>query len=374
MRKIVDVLLPTMMVGSYPRPHWFQHQLHGQDIHHAFKLEAHAEAYRDAVGAAIRDQEDAGLDIVTDGQMYFDDYGGSIGSFVWYWYERIPGFDPGKRLSPIAAAAGQTDAADFELLNNWGGTTTLGPVQRGPVRLAELFRIARARANKPLKVCVGAGPLNLGFHVYYDVPEAHYHSHRDLSYDLVPIFNAEMRELAAAGAQFLQLEDLGAWIPAISGKPDDAKWVVDVVNKTIDGVDAKIGWHFCLGNSYGNANVSVFGGMLDRILPPLYETRVDTFVLDFALRGMSDIGILKGLPTDKEVAAGVIDVRTLQIESADQVADRMRAVLQVVPPERVYFTTDCGVRALPRIVAQEKLKSLARAATIVRKELTGSAA
>jgi 5-methyltetrahydropteroyltriglutamate--homocysteine methyltransferase len=368
MRKIVDVKLPTTMVGSDPRPRWFTHQLHGQDIHQAFKLEAHAEAYADAVAAAVRDQEQAGLDVVTDGQMYFDDYGGSIGSFVWYWYERLPGFDTGKRLNPIAEA-GRTDTVDYALLTNWGGTTTTGKVGRGPVRLAELYSIARAYASRPLKVCVGAGPLNLGFHVDYELPEAHYRSHRDLSYDLVPVFNAEMKELVQAGASFLQLEDLGAWIPVMSKNDADAQWVVDVVNRTIEGVDAKIGWHFCLGNSYGNANVSVFGGMLERILPPLYDTRVETFVLDFALRGMADVAILKTLPKDKEVYAGVIDVRSLQIESAEQVADRMRRVLEVVPAERVGFTTDCGLRALPRIVAQQKLKSMAGAARVVRGEL-----
>lgn len=372
MHKIVDTLLPVTMVGSYPRPLWFKHQLHGQDIRAAFKLEEHAQAFDDAVATVIRDQEQAGLDIVTDGQMYFDDYGGSIGSFVWYWYERLPGFDPNKQLSPIAEA-GKTDAVDYDLLNNWGGTITREKIRRGPVRLADLYRIARRHATRPLKVCVGAGPINLGFHVYYDRPDSFYQSQRDLTEDLVPIHNAEMRELVEAGASFLQLEDLGAWLPVMTGNDRDAQWVVDIVNRTIDGVDAKVAWHFCLGNAYGNANVSVFGGMLEQILPPLYDTKVETFVLDFALRGMRDVGILKTLPRDKEVAAGVIDVRTLQIESAEEVAERMRRVLEVVPAERVYFGTDCGMRALPRLVAQEKLRSLARAARTLRAEL-GSAA
>lgn len=76
MREVVDTQLPVTMVGSYPRPLWYKHQLHGQDIQHAFKLEEHAQAYEDATAACIRDQEEAGLDIVADGQMYFDDYGG----------------------------------------------------------------------------------------------------------------------------------------------------------------------------------------------------------------------------------------------------------------------------------------------------------
>ena len=95
-RKIVDTVLPTTMVGSYPRPHWYHQQLLGRDVRVAFKEVAHEEAYQDATAADIRDQEEAGLDIVTDGQMCFDDHVGVIGAFCWYMYERIPGFEPAK--------------------------------------------------------------------------------------------------------------------------------------------------------------------------------------------------------------------------------------------------------------------------------------
>ena len=105
MRKIVDTILPTTMVGSYPRPDWFTYQLSGRDARVAFKHAPHEEAYADATRVIIQDQEEAGLDIVCDGQMYFDDYIGSIGSFCWYMYERIPGFDPAKEEHPAAVDA-----------------------------------------------------------------------------------------------------------------------------------------------------------------------------------------------------------------------------------------------------------------------------
>ncbi|MGH6919046.1 MAG: hypothetical protein ACREJ0_15240, partial [Geminicoccaceae bacterium] len=105
MRKIVDTILPTTMVGSYPRPGWFNYQLLGRDVREAFKHAPHEEAYADATRVIIQDQEEAGLDIVCDGQMYFDDYIGSIGSFCWYMYERIPGFDPAKEEHPAAVDA-----------------------------------------------------------------------------------------------------------------------------------------------------------------------------------------------------------------------------------------------------------------------------
>src|SRR5207247_742451 len=93
-KQIVDTVLPTTMVGSYPRPRWYTQQLLGRDVRVAFKEVKYEEAYHDATQVVLRDQEEAGLDIVTDGQMSYDDYVGVIGSFCWYMYERIGGFDP----------------------------------------------------------------------------------------------------------------------------------------------------------------------------------------------------------------------------------------------------------------------------------------
>src|ERR671918_1882723 len=105
MRKIVDTILPTTMVGSYPRPGWFTYQLSGRDVREAFKHVAHEEAYADATRVIIQDQEEAGLDIVCDGQMYFDDYIGSIGSFFLDMYEGVSRVDPAKEGDPAAGGA-----------------------------------------------------------------------------------------------------------------------------------------------------------------------------------------------------------------------------------------------------------------------------
>ena len=208
MRQIVDTILPTTMVGSYPRPHWFTYQLLGRDVRVAFKHVDHAEAFEDATAASIRDQEAAGLDIVTDGQMCFDDYVGVIGSFCWYMYERIGGFEPAKEEHPSAVGAAER-TKEVALLSDWGGVINSGPVSHGPIRLVDLYRLAARHATRPLKVSVGAGPVNLAWHVYF----RHYKDPRELSYALAPIFNAEMKALVEAGARFLQFEDLGAWLP-----------------------------------------------------------------------------------------------------------------------------------------------------------------
>ena len=92
------------MIGSYPKPRWFEdYNLEGADLLEWWKIEKHFQAYRDATAACIKDQELAGLDIVTDGQMHFDQYGGGIGSFVWYWYERLGGFEQGQATEPHRA-------------------------------------------------------------------------------------------------------------------------------------------------------------------------------------------------------------------------------------------------------------------------------
>jgi 5-methyltetrahydropteroyltriglutamate--homocysteine methyltransferase len=364
LRKIVDTVLPTTMVGSYPRPKWFKDQLLGRDIRVAFKAVDHAEAYDDATRLAISDQEEAGLDIVTDGQMYFDDYVGVIGSFCWYMYERIPGFDPAKEEHP-SVVPGVERTKEVALLSDWGGVINSGPVRRGPIHLADFHKAAAAHARKPLKVSVGAGPVNLAWHVHYQ----HYANPRELSEALAPIFNAEMKELVAAGANFLQLEDLGVWLPLFTGNNDDFKWIVDVIAQCVDGVDAKIALHFCYGNAWGNRLAGLFERGYEAVLPFLYDAPVDQFVLDFANRDMVDLDSLKSLPSDKEVAIGVIDVRTSMIETPQQVADRIRKVIAVVPPERVYLTTDCGMKPMARPVARMKLAALARGAQLVRKEL-----
>jgi 5-methyltetrahydropteroyltriglutamate--homocysteine methyltransferase len=363
-RKIVDTILPTTMVGSYPRPRWFHQQLLGRDIRVAFKEVEHEEAYDDATAAVIRDQEEAGLDIVTDGQMYYDDYVGAIGSFCWYMYERIPGFEQAREQHP---AEGDRSDKTLELLHDWGGVRNSGPVSRGPIRLRDLYEIARRYATRPMKVSVGAGPVNLAWHVYFE----HYKDAKELCYALAPIFNEEMKDLVDAGATYLQLEDLGAWLPLFTGDEGDYDWIKDVIGKCCEGVDAKIGWHFCFGNAWGNDILSAnFPEGYQTVLPYFWDTPgIDEFVLDYANRDMNGVEFLKNLPEDKSLQVGVLDIRAMMIESPQQIAARARKVLEHVPADRVTLSTDCGMKPLPRMVAKMKLHALADAAQILRGEV-----
>jgi 5-methyltetrahydropteroyltriglutamate--homocysteine methyltransferase len=254
-----------------------------------------------------------------------------------------------------------------ELLADWGGVINSGEVSRGPIRLTDLYKIAARYTDKPIKVSVGAGPVNLAWHVYFE----HYKDPQELCYALAPIFNAEMKDLVAAGATYLQLEDLGAWLPLFTGNDKDWEWISDVIGKCCEGVDAKIGWHFCFGNAWGNDILSAnYPEGYQTVLPYFFETKgIDEFVLDYANRDMNGIEFLKNLPKNVGVQCGVLDIRTNAIESPEKVAARIRKVIAAVPAEKVTLSTDCGMKPLARMVAKMKLRALADGAAIVRKEI-----
>ena len=369
-KKVVNRVLPTTMVGSYPRQHWFKHQLLGRDVRVAFKEVEHEEAYTDAVAAVIDDQEEAGLDIVTDGNMWYDDYVGVIGSFCWYLYERIPGFEPTRNPHPSMIGAGPSAGKTF--LDDWGGVINDGPVDKkgDALRWTDLFQIAKAHARKPVKVSIGAGPANLAWHVYFN-DKSYYKSPKDLTFALCPIFNKEMKELVKAGATYLQIEDLGAWLPLFTNNKDDYKWIRESIEMMCDGVNAKIGWHFCFGNAWGNDILSAnFPQGYQTVLPYFWNTEgVDEFVLDYANRHMNGVEFLKNCPKNKGVQVGVLDIRTSMVETPPAIADRVRTTLKALSPEQVTLSTDCGMKPLARMVAKLKLKALAEGAAIVRKEI-----
>ena len=242
-----------------------------------------------------------------------------------------------------------------------------GPVTHGPIRLVDLYKIAKQYTDKPIKVSVGAGPVNLAWHVYFQ----HYKDPQELCYALAPIFNAEMKALVEAGAEWLQLEDLGAWLPLFTGDEDDYEWIRDVIGKCCEGVDAFDRLAFLLRKRLGQRHPQrqLPGRLSDRPAPLLRNAGIDQFVLDYANREMAGVEFLANLPKDKEVQVGVLDIRSMMIETPEQVAARARKVLEHVDADRVTLATDCGMKPLPRTVARMKLKALAQGAAIVRGEL-----
>ena len=138
-----------------------------------------------------------------------------------------------------------------------------------------------------------------------------------------------------------------------------------------DGVDAKIGWHFCFGNAWGNDILSAtFPQGYQTVLPYFWNTEgVDEFVLDYANREMDGIEFLANCPKSKGIQVGVLDVRSAMLDQPNQIADRTRKALKVLSPEQLTLSSDCGLKPLARMIAKMKLASLAEGAAIVRKEI-----
>jgi 5-methyltetrahydropteroyltriglutamate--homocysteine methyltransferase len=281
-------------------------------------------------------------------------------------YERIGGFEPAREQHPSTVGASQRTQGG-EIMDDWGGVINSGPVTRGPIRLADLYRIAAQHAKRPVKVSVGAGPANLAWHAYFQ----HYKNAKELTMALCPIFNQEMKDLVAAGATYLQFEDLGAWLPLFTGNKDDYKWIRESVERCCDGVDAKIGWHFCFGNAWGNDILSAsYPQGYQTVLPYFFGTAgIDEFVLDYANRHMDGVDFLENLPKNQGVQLGVLDIRTNAIERPEQIAERIRMAVKHVSPDKITLSSDCGMKPLARMVAKMKLKALADGAAIVRKEV-----
>jgi 5-methyltetrahydropteroyltriglutamate--homocysteine methyltransferase len=225
----------------------------------------------------------------------------------------------------------------------------------------------------PVKVSIGVGPANSAWHVYFD-KDGFYKNARDLTFALCPLFNNAMKDLVRRGARYLQIEDLGAWLPLFNNNIDDYKWVRESIEMMCDGVEAKIGWHFCFGNAWGNDIISSgFPQGYQTVLPYYWHTEgIDEFVLDYANREMNGVDFLKNCPKGKGIQVGVLDVRTTMVETPTKIAERIHKALKYLSPEQLTLSTDCGMKPLPRMVAKMKLEALADAAAIVRKEISGA--
>src|SRR3954466_10442290 len=152
------------MVGPHPRPAWVTQPLAGRDVVAPVEVAGQPEAFHDATRVVIKDQEDAGLDILTDGQMWFDDYNMGIGSFLWYWLERTKGFSSEKLPHPARAKA---KGRDIWALDEAGGVAVEGPIEGGPGRMALIYNWAQRHTQKPIKACIGAGPVQLSTLAYF---------------------------------------------------------------------------------------------------------------------------------------------------------------------------------------------------------------
>ena len=176
--------------------------------------------------------------------------------------------------------------------------------------------------------------------------------------------NAEARELAAAGADLLQIDE-----PFLAGYPEQVELAVDAVNIVTDGVPATWALHVCYGNRYARPS---WEGHYDFLFPAVKAARVDQIVLEFARKGLDDLRLIRQHEWDRWLGLGVIDVKTPEVESAELVASRIRRALEYVPADRLMINPDCGLRHLAPEVARRKLRAMVAGAAAVRAELSGT--
>lgn len=340
-------LLPTTVVGSYPQPEWL--------VDHA-KLKARGvprirapeiwrvpephleEAQDDATRVAIRDMERAGIDIITDGEIRRESYSN-------YFALSLGGVD---RDTP-GEVIGRT------------GLPTLVPRVTGRIHRdqpIEVRDVAFARANTDHAVKITLpGP----FTMTRQAKNEFYGDDAELAMDFAAALNAEIRELKAAGADVIQLDE--PWMQAF---PDEARrYAVPAINRALEGIEGTTVVHLCFG--YAATVTDKPTGY--SFLPELTASAAQQISIE-AAQPKLDLAILKELP-GKTVMLGVLDLGSPEIETAETVAARIRAGLAVLPADRIVPAPDCGMKYLPRERAFGKLRALAEGAAIVRRELGG---
>jgi 5-methyltetrahydropteroyltriglutamate--homocysteine methyltransferase len=327
-------ILPTTVVGSYSMPGWLE-RLKTEYFERRISRVDLDEIHDTAVKAAIKDQEVAGLDIITDGELRRD-------NLIDYFVERFPGV--------------QINRASKKFYYDFYDSVVEGKLPHASLGLAEDFRFLRANTDREAKFCI-TGPHSLSKRIRNNF----YPSEEAFAGDIARVLNLELKELVKAGARFIQIDE-----PYLSGFPEDLSWGVNVLNTLVAGVQAKIGVHICYGNRYGKPS---WEGSYRYLLPKILDAKVQQLTLEFARRGEEDLELLRELAAHFEIGVGIIDVKTHAVETPDIVAERIRKSLKFAPAERLFVLPDCGCFHLPRQVAFAKLCAMVEGTRLVRKEL-----
>ena len=326
--------LPTTVIGSYSMPAWLER---AKNDYLQRKLSRHdlEDMYDTARKAAIKDQEVAGVDIVSDGELQRD-------NMIDYFAERLPGV--------------KVDHGSKRLYYDFYESVVRSKLATGALGLADEVRFLTRHTDRQGKVSI-SGPHSL----VKRIRNEYYPSEEAFAIDLARVLNSEMREMVRAGATHLQIDE-----PYYSGFPEDLAWGIKAVNTMVEGVNAHVTLHICYGNRYGKPS---FEGSYRYLFPTVLDARVQAISLEFARRGEDDLRLFKEFNVPFSLGFGVIDVKTHDVESAGLVADRIRRALDVIPAERLIINPDCGCVHLPREVAFRKLAAMAEGTRLVREEL-----
>ena len=341
-------MLTTTLAGSLPKPSWLADprlQLFAPWVPPADRLR---EAQDDAVRLCLLDQEEAGIDIVSDGEQRRRHY-------IWGFLDGLTGTDT-QRLGKKRTRGGRY-VAEQEVARIIGEVTRPAPVM-GPA-----LAFAKAHTRRPIKVAL-PGPMTM---VDTTLDEHYGQDEESLAMRFAALLNAEARDLAAAGAAVIQFDE-----PCFNIYLDKVKtWGIRALEAAIEGVSCTTAIHICY--SYGIPRVLAWKkantewGQYAVTLPLLRETRIDQISVECAASGV-DVALLAEA-RGKDILLGVIDVGTEEVESPALVAERIRKALPHVEPGRLFPCTDCGLVPRSRQAARAKLRALVEGAQMVRREL-----
>jgi len=343
---MADHLLPTTVVGSYPQPDWLvdrallKTMVPRVRVRELWRVAEPylAQAQDDATVLAIRDMERAGIDIITDGEMRRESYSNRFATAL----DGIDNDNP----ATITNRAGRSVSVP----------RVVGKIRRkGPVEVEDMKFLRRT--TKHMTKITLPGPFTMAQQAHNEF----YKDNDEMVMDFAAAVNEEVRDLEAAGADVIQLDD-----PWLRNDPDAAKRIaVPALNRALEGLKVPTVVHLCFGYAAVVPGQKPSGYAF---LPQLADSTADQISIE-AAQPKLDLGMLKEL-SGKTIMLGVIDLGDRTVETADKVAERIRAALQHVPAERLVPAPDCGMKYLSREVAYGKLLALAAGAGIVRRELT----
>lgn len=350
-----EVVLPTTHVGSYPRPIFMQGKVFEDGVHaREFPSFRTRELYRAAVALVVKDQEDVGLDIVTDGaQHYENETNWELSELFHMLPHHFEGYVP--YGDPVVLGTNVLDV--FK-------PTVVGPVAwRRPI-FKPVVEAVKDVIDKPLKINVGIGPVTMAFLS----TDKHYGDPKSLAFAIAEAYNAEFKDLAARGLEMVQFAEP---LTQLAGSMELEGWMVEVVNRCFEGVDLYRVVHLCYGHEQGQPSFSPDFVSAHKVFPFAFDINCEQFHIELASHDFVEIDALKGWPADRDLGVGVIDVKDLKVEDPQKVAGALRKVIDLVPPERVHVSTDCAIASLRQIVAKKKLAALVEGTRIVRAELQG---
>ncbi len=369
-----DKILPCTITGSWPRPSWFDISMGGKPLDTCMMDTSYREKFQDALAVVLSDEERAGLDILTHGDLHCDD---DMAGRSWHHYplQRWAGFE-GDYLQSEETRSPWLRYPPGTLLNEiytgWRWPRVVDKIEHRPLDYPKIFRMAQAKSEKPIKFGTCCSQV-MG--LFLDIHTSKYQDNRQIIWDMAEAMNKELLALRDAGCKCIQIEEptLHFWANTYGADSDECKFMVDAFNREVEGLDDVELWvHTC----WGNPNMQqVIDNNSYQASFELYmhAMKGDVWTVEMTDRNFEDIelfGAMKGrLP--KKVAVGTVSHRNLQVDRPEEIADRIKIALEHIDPEQLIVSSDCGFgrQGCNRDIAFFKSAAISQGTNLVRKEL-----